>query len=151
MIHILERVQVIPGPVKRVWAYFATPENLNELTPPDMKFTILRRESLGRMYAGQLIEYRVEFIPGLRSRWLTEIAHVNEGHYFVDEQRIGPYRFWYHEHIFEVEGSGVRMTDRVTHEVGFGFLGELLYKLWIEKRLAAIFDHRVRKIKEIFG
>ncbi|HMV30099.1 MAG TPA: SRPBCC family protein, partial [Anaerolineales bacterium] len=79
-----------------------------------------------KMYPGQMIEYRVEFIRGIRSLWLTEITHVREGEFFVDEQRIGPYRLWHHEHIFESVNGGVKMTDRVTYMLPFELLGDIV-------------------------
>ncbi len=103
------------------------------------------------MYEGQIIEYRVEFVRGMRSLWLTEIAHVNDRAYFVDEQRVGPYRFWYHEHKFASVAGGVLMTDHVTYAAPFGFLGDFVTALWIRRRLDAIFDYRARKIAELFG
>jgi ligand-binding SRPBCC domain-containing protein len=145
----LFREQFIPAPLAQVWEYFCDPRNLNEMTPPDMNFEIVSLAP-GRMTEGQLIEYKVEFIRGLKSLWLTEIAHVRECEYFVDEQRIGPYRFWYHEHVFEAVDGGTKMTDRVTYAIGFGPLGDLLHALWIGKRLQGIFDFRIGKIKEVF-
>lgn len=132
MIHRLIRQQFIPKSGEQVWTFFATPANLNAMTPPDLDFEIV---SGGEppMYAGQLIEYRVRFLPFVRSRWLTEIAHVVDGRYFVDEQRIGPYRFWYHEHIFEPAEDGVQMTDRVTYALPFGILGDLVHVLWVRQ------------------
>jgi len=150
MIHYLHRVQVIPAPLEQVWEYFATPANLNEMTPPDMKFEIIAGGD-ERMYAGQIIEYRVEFVRGLRSLWLTEIAHVDDGRYFVDEQRVGPYRFWYHEHHFEPMEAGVKMTDRVTYAAPFGLLGDIVTALWIRRRLDGVFDYRSQKIVDLFG
>src|SRR5574338_54772 len=97
MLHVLYRQQLIPAPLETVWEFFCNPANLNQLTPPDMNFEIVQSGDM-KMYEGQLIEYRVEFLRGIRSPWLTEIAHVRECEYFVDEQRLGPYRFWYHEH-----------------------------------------------------
>jgi ligand-binding SRPBCC domain-containing protein len=150
MIHYLHREQIIHQPLQRVWDYFSDPSNLNELTPPDMKFEIISGgEAL--MYEGQVIEYRVEFVPGLRSLWLTEIAHVKAGEYFVDEQRVGPYRFWYHEHHFERLAAGVKMMDKVTFAAPFGPLGELATLFWIRHRLEEIFDFRYQKIVELFG
>lgn len=102
------------------------------------------------MTQGQIIEYRVEFIKGLRSLWLTEISHLREFEYFVDEQRIGPYRFWYHEHIFEDLGQKTRMIDHVTYSIGFGIVGDILNEIWIKQRLQFIFNYRTRKISEIF-
>ena len=148
-VKVLFREQFIPASPASVWAYFCDPRNLNEMTPPDMNFQIVSAAS-GPMSAGQLIEYRVEFIRGLRSLWLTEIAHVREGEYFVDEQRLGPYRFWYHEHVFAPQQGGTKMTDRVTYSIGFGPLGDLLHWLWIGRRLKGIFDFRAGKIKELF-
>jgi ligand-binding SRPBCC domain-containing protein len=146
---MLLREQMIPAAPEQVWEYFCDPRNLNEMTPADMNFMILSPMP-GRMSEGQIIEYRVEFIRGLRSLWLTEIAHVREPAYFVDEQRIGPYRFWYHEHVFEAAPGGTKMTDRVTYSIGFGPLGDLLNTLWIGRRLKGIFDYRCQKIKELF-
>lgn len=145
----LHREQLIPASREKVWDYFCDPRNLNEMTPSDMNFLIVT-DPLDRMYAGQLIEYKVEFIRGIRSRWLTEIAHVRELEYFVDEQRIGPYQFWYHQHHFEAVPGGTRMTDQVTYSIGFGPLGDLLNAIWIAARLKGIFDYRTQKMKEIF-
>jgi ligand-binding SRPBCC domain-containing protein len=145
----LFREQFIPAPQAAVWEYFCDPRNLNEMTPPSMNFEIISLPP-GRMTAGQLIEYRVEFIRGLRSPWLTEIAHVREGGYFVDEQRLGPYRFWYHEHTFKPAPGGTQMTDLVTYDIGFGPLGDFLNAIWIAGRLKGIFDFRIKKIQEIF-
>jgi len=150
MIHYLHREQIIPAPVKDVWDYFCEPKNLNEITPPDMNFEIVQGGD-EKMYEGQIIEYRVEFIRGVRSLWLTEIAHVRDGKYFVDEQRVGPYRFWYHEHVFEEHSAGTKMTDHVTYMIPFGLLGDLMNAVWISRRLKNIFDFRTQKIIELFG
>lgn len=150
MIHSLYCEQIIPAPLGQVWEYFCDPKNLNALTPPDMNFEILNGGD-ARMYEGQLIEYRVEFVRGLRSRWLTEISHVRECEYFVDEQRMGPYRFWYHEHGFKEVSSGTRMTDRVTYVIPGGPLGDILNSIWISGRLSHIFTFRRKTILELFG
>jgi len=150
MIHRLYRQQVIPAPLVQVWDYFATPKNLNAITPPDMNFKIVGGGGQ-KMYAGQLIEYRVQFMPLFTSRWLTEIAHLEEQAYFIDEQRIGPYRFWYHEHWFEAIENNTRMTDRVTYALPFGFLGELVHTVWVGPRLKTIFDYRTPKVASIFS
>ena len=150
MINYLHREQIIPASIEQVWKYFSTPHNLNEITPPDMNFEIVAGGD-ATMYEGQVIEYRVEFIRGIRSLWLTEIAHVCENEYFVDEQRVGPYSFWYHEHKFERVGAGVKMTDHVTYVAPFGILGDIVTAMWIRRRLEFIFDFRYRKIVELFG
>jgi ligand-binding SRPBCC domain-containing protein len=150
MIHSLYREQVIPALLENVWEYFCDPNNLNALTPPDMNFEILAGSD-AQMYEGQLIEYRVEFVRGIRSRWLTEISHVRECEYFVDEQRMGPYQFWYHEHSFAGTSLGTCMTDRVSYAVPLGFLGDILDRVWIAERLRYIFDYRRKRIIQLFG
>ena len=150
MIHYLHREQVIPTSIELVWRYFSDPKNLNPITPPDMNFEIVAGGDV-EMYEGQIIEYRVEFLRGVKSLWLTEIAHVRDFQYFVDEQRLGPYRFWYHEHHFEKIASGVKMTDHVTYAPPYGVLGDFVNAMWIRGKLERIFDFRFQKITELFG
>jgi ligand-binding SRPBCC domain-containing protein len=152
VIRHLHREQYIPGDPRRIWEFFATPRNLDALTPPSMTFEIIG-DVAPRMYSGQMIEYRVGIVAGITTRWLTEITHVREGEYFVDEQRVGPYRLWHHEHHFATaaDGRGVTMTDRITYDPGWGPLGGLIDRLWIGHQLAAIFDFRAGKIAELAG
>jgi len=151
MIHRLYREQVATGHPGAIWDFFASPHNLDTLTPSSLSFRIVG-DVAPRMFPGQLIEYRIGVLPGVTTRWLTEITHVREGEYFVDEQRIGPYRLWHHEHHFRAlpDGLGVRMTDLVTYEVGWGPLGDAVHALWIRRQLATIFDFRTRKVAEVF-
>jgi ligand-binding SRPBCC domain-containing protein len=152
MVHRLHRTQIIPRPPAEVWEFFATPRNLNALTPPDLSFQIVG-ELPARMYAGQLIEYRIGILPGVRVRWLTEITHVRDFEYFVDEQRIGPYRLWHHEHRFtpSTDGRTVTMTDEVSYEVGWGPIGEIVHALWVGRQLTTIFDYRAKRVGELFA
>ncbi len=150
MIYTLHHEQVIPAPLDQVWAYFATPRNLNEMTPPDMDFEFIAGGD-EPMYAGQVIEYKVAILPGLRVRWLTQITHVREKEMFIDEQRIGPYRLWIHEHRFQQVDGGVRMTDHVTYALPFGTLGDLVHALFVRRRLAHIFDFRRQQVAGLFS
>ena len=152
MIRQLHREQTVAGDLTRVWEFFASPQNLNAITPGDLTFRIVG-PTPARMYAGQVIEYRIGMLPGVTTRWLTEITHVRELEYFVDEQRVGPYRLWHHEHHFAAtpDGRGVVMTDRVTYEVGFGPIGEVLHAAWIGRQLKTIFDYRAARIAELFS
>jgi ligand-binding SRPBCC domain-containing protein len=149
MIRHVYREQFVAGDPARIWEFFATPHNLDTITPPRMKFEIVGAVA-PRMYPGQTIEYRIGILPGLSTRWLTEITHVREGEYFVDEQRVGPYSLWHHEHHFVPTAGGVNMTDHVTYAVGFGPIGWLVERCWIRGQLAEIFDFRRAKIAELF-
>ena len=150
MIHKLEREQLILAPLARVWPFFCDPRNLDNLTPDELGFRIVTPDP-PRMYPGQLIEYRVRFLPGLWAPWLTEIRQVVEERYFVDEQRVGPYRLWYHEHHFESVQGGVRMRDRVTYELPLGPVGEVVHAAWVRTKLRRIFDFRRETIERLFA
>lgn len=151
MIRRLHREQFIPGEPAQIWEFFATPRNLDLLTPSHLRFRIVG-DLAPKMHPGQLIEYRIGILPGLWTRWLTEITHVRAGEFFVDEQRLGPYRLWHHEHHFAAtpDGRGVQMTDRITYDPGWGPIGGLVDALWIRRQLIAVFDYRAKKTAEIF-
>jgi ligand-binding SRPBCC domain-containing protein len=145
----LHREQFVPGEPARIWEFFATPRNLDRLTSPHLRFRLTGAVA-ARMYAGQMIEYRVGIVPGLWSRWVTEITHVRDGEYFVDEQRLGPYRLWHHEHLFQPVPGGLHMVDHVTYDPGWGWLGGAAQALWIERKLRTIFDFRTAQIGRLF-
>jgi ligand-binding SRPBCC domain-containing protein len=152
MIRHLHREQFLPGEPGRIWDFFATPRNLAAITPRHMRFEIVG-DLPATMYPGQMIEYRIGVLPGITTRWLTEITHIREGEFFVDEQRLGPYKLWHHEHHFAPtpDGRGVMMTDRITYDPGWGFIGGLLDALWIRRQLATIFDFRARAVADVFA
>ena len=146
----LHREQFIPADPSQVWDFFATPRNLDELTPAHLKFRIVS-QTPGAMHPGQIIKYRISVLPGLWMRWVTEIRDVQPGVLFVDEQRSGPYKFWRHEHTFTPERGGVRMTDHITYDVGWGPFGWLVEKLWVQHQLKRIFDYRFVRVQALFG
>lgn len=148
-LHQLERHQFLPASLEEVWSYFSRPENLNEITPPDLKFQILFGGDQP-MYQGQPMAYRIQLFPLVKTTWLTEITQVRDLVYFADQQRLGPYRFWLHEHTFQPVDAGVKMEDQVTYQMPLGFLGELVHTLLVGPRLERIFDFRAVKIAELF-
>jgi ligand-binding SRPBCC domain-containing protein len=102
-------------------------------------------------YEGQIISYKIGILPGLSTSWITEITHINDQKYFVDEQRSGPYSMWHHEHFFEKNESGVMMADKVSYKVPFGIIGRMANRLFIEKQLRSIFTYRFNKLEELFN
>jgi ligand-binding SRPBCC domain-containing protein len=149
-IHHLERRQVIPVPLAQAWDYFATPRNLEEMTPPSLSFRILWGGD-EPMYQGQLIGYRVKVAPLMWVNWLTEITVVEHQHAFVDEQRRGPYRLWHHLHRFAAVDGGTECLDRVRYELPFGPCGDVLHSLWIKRQLSHIFAYRAQHLIQKFG
>lgn len=148
-IYTLETEQVLPIPADEAWDFFSTPVNLARITPDHMGFRITSGEP-GRMYPGQIISYRIGLLPGISSNWVTEITHVREGHYFVDEQRYGPYSMWHHEHHFEDHEQGTRMIDKVSYKIPFGLLGSLMHALLIKSQLKKIFTYRYAALERTF-
>lgn len=147
----LNYTQKISAPVADVWDFIAKPSNLKKITPAYMGFDILTLNIPERMYQGLMIAYRVKPILGLPMTWVTEITHVKEGIYFVDEQRKGPYSLWHHEHWVEEIPGGTLMTDLVSYYPPMGFLGDIVHPLLIRPRLKEIFEYRRRSLEEIFG
>ena len=150
-VQIIHRVQLIPASLDQVWSFFADPANLPRITPPDMHFVVLSAPQGDAIYAGQLIEYKLRPLPWLRTHWLTEITQVEKGHYFVDEQRRGPYSLWHHQHHFRKIDGGVEMTDMVHYTIPFGFLGNLADAFFVRRRLEAVFAYRREQVEAVFG
>ncbi len=150
-IYSIKTVQQIPVSLGEAWDFFSSPANLQLLTPADMDFRVISRHHGERMYAGQIIEYTVKPVLGIPVYWMTEITHVEDGRFFVDEQRFGPYRFWHHQHHFHEIPGGVEMTDIVHYKNPLWLLGDLANGLFVKKRLEQIFDFRFKKVEELFG
>jgi len=149
-VYTLKRVQVLPISLEKSWEFFSSPKNLKDITPPHMKFNIKYISGGESMYAGQIIKYRLFPIPGIPINWTTEITHVNEPYFFVDEQRFGPYALWHHQHWFrEVEG-GIEMTDEVNYAIPLGVIGRLAEALFVGKQVRSIFDYRYKVLAEKF-
>jgi ligand-binding SRPBCC domain-containing protein len=149
-IHRLKAVQRLPIPIDEAWAFFSHPKNLRAITPPWMDFRITN-EVPEVMYRGALITYTVRPLLGLRINWVTEITHLEEPRFFVDEQRFGPYRFWHHQHLFREADGGTEMTDIVDYALPFGPLGELAHRFSFRSRVEGIFAYRRQALIERFG
>jgi ligand-binding SRPBCC domain-containing protein len=149
-IHTLERTQSVPASMETCWSFFSDPRNLARITPPELGFEVLS-ELPARMHPGLMIEYRVRPLFGIPLTWLTEITHVQEPDFFVDEQRVGPYRIWHHEHHFADAGDGtVTMRDKVTYQLPFGPLGEIVHPFIVAPQLRRIFEFRDEAVRKIF-
>jgi len=145
----LEFTSFIPASIEDVWDFFSTPANLGKITPSSMNFEILTpvRKTI---YPGMMIGYRVSPFPGMRVNWLTEITHISERNFFIDEQRVGPYKVWHHEHHFKKVNGGVEMSDILTYVIPLGAFGRMLDAVLIESRVRGIFAYREIIIKELF-
>lgn len=151
-VYRLDTSQKLPISLEKAWEFLSSPYNLKTITPEHMGFKIINGvKPEDKMFEGQIIVYNINLLPGLRSEWVTEITHVKEGEYFIDEQRFGPYSLWHHRHkLTSIEG-GVQMDDTIHYKIPFGILGRLAQSLLIKKQLKTIFDYRHSKLESLFG
>jgi ligand-binding SRPBCC domain-containing protein len=147
----LHTTQKLPATIQEVWDFISSPANLKEITPPHMGFIVTSNTGSQKMYPGMIITYKVSPLLGIKLDWMTEITHVRDFEYFVDEQRIGPYSIWHHQHKIEPIEGGVLMTDIVTYEPPFGVLGAIANTIIIKSQLKQIFDYRTVALEKRFG
>lgn len=150
-IYSLKTVQTIPVGLDKAWDFFSSPDNLKLITPANLNFKIISLHHGSTMYAGQIIEYKVSPVLGIPLYWMTEITHVEDKKYFVDEQRFGPYSLWHHQHHFKEVPGGVEMTDIVHYKLPLWFLGSIAHSLFAKKQIKNIFYYRYKKVEELFG
>ena len=146
-----QTIQRIPISLEQAWDFFSNPANLQRITPGEMGFEIVSTFHGTTMYPGQLIEYTVKPLLGIPLYWMTEITHVQDMQYFIDEQRFGPYSLWHHQHHFKAIEGGVEMTDIVHYRIPLGPLGDLANALFVRHKLKKIFDFRYEAVENLFG
>ncbi|TDG37046.1 hypothetical protein EZJ43_05940 [Pedobacter changchengzhani] len=134
------------------WDFFSSPSNLTKITPDDMTFEVTTPNlEHTKMYPGMIITYKVSPLLGIKLNWMTEITHVKDNEYFIDEQRFGPFAFWHHNHHFEAIEGGVLMHDILHYGVGWGIFGSIANALVVKSKIDGIFDFRFKKVEELFG
>jgi ligand-binding SRPBCC domain-containing protein len=149
-IYRLETIQNLPISQPEAWDFLSDPKNLKRITPDYMGFKIVSGAA-ERMFAGQIIQYVVTPLLNIPTTWVTEITHVEEGNYFVDEQRFGPYDLWHHKHFIKPIEKGVEMIDIVDYKIPFGVLGRIAHPLIVAPKLKEIFEYRKKALIELFG
>jgi ligand-binding SRPBCC domain-containing protein len=150
-IHVLHATQIVPATVEECWAFFSDPRNLVHITPKALDFQVLS-ELPPQIYPGMMIEYRVRPLLGIPMTWLTEITHVDPLRRFVDEQRVGPYSIWHHEHTFAArKDGGTEIRDLVHYVLPLGWLGNIVHPFLVAPELRRIFAFRERAVRERFG
>ena len=145
------RSQNMPSSMNQVWDFISAPANLQKITPPYMGFEITNEDLPSSIHPGLIITYKVKPLLGLKMRWVTEITHVEEGTFFVDEQRVGPYTMWHHQHRIQPVPGGVKMDDIVSYVPPFGVMGALVHPFLIRNKLREIFDYRHSALEQVFG
>lgn len=150
-LYLLVRKQIIPGSIEEVWDFISSPDNLKDITPAYLGFDIKSRNLPDKIYPGMIIIYKVKPVLGIPLTWVSEITHVIDKQLFIDEQRLGPYAFWHHQHILEPVEKGVLMTDIVSYKLPLCFLGNLANWLFVKNQLEKIFSYREKVINKKFA
>ena len=148
-VHLLNRKQIIPGNISDVFEFFENPLNLEKITPPWLRFRVLSSTD-SRVGLGTKISYRLHWQIFPLS-WNSEISEYKKDIFFADEMTRGPYRSWYHRHLFRSVQDNVEMTDTIQYSLPLGLIGNLVHAVIIKQQLESIFDYRKKVIEEIFG
>lgn len=149
-IYRVHTIQHLSMDLDSAWDFLTDPNNLKTITPDYMGFKIIGG-SERKMYTGQIIEYIVTPLLGIKTKWVTEITHVEDKVYFVDEQRYGPYSMWHHKHFIKAVPGGVEMEDLIHYKIPLGWIGQLLHPILVKPKLNQIFEYRRKKLAELFG
>lgn len=149
-VYTLTSKQKLPISIDEAWTFLSDPKNLKTITPDYMSFDIISGAEKS-MFAGQIIQYIVTPIFGIKTHWVTEISHVEDKHYFVDEQRFGPYALWHHKHFIREIDGGVEMEDIIDYKIPFGAVGRMFHPILVKPKLTEIFNYRTEKLNQLFG
>lgn len=136
--------------INEAWSFLSNPKNLKDITPEYMRFDIISGDDK-KMFPGQIIEYILTPVFNIPFKWVTEITHVKQKKYFVDEQRFGPYYFWHHKHFIKEVEDGIIMEDIVHYKLPLGIIGRLAHRLFVRKKVEEIFSFRRKKLDSLFN
>lgn len=149
-IYTLKAKQNLPISLEQAWDFLSNPKNLKTITPDYMGFKIISGADRN-MFPGQIIQYIVTPVAGIKNKWVTEITHVKHLEYFVDEQRFGPYALWHHKHFVKEIAGGVEMEDIIDYKIPFGLIGQMMHPIVVKPKLKEIFEYRKQKLIDLFG
>lgn len=145
-----QKEQLVNTSIDTLWDFISSPQNLKKITPKHMGFNILNANLPDKIFEGMIIRYTVRPLLRIPVLWVTEITHVQEKAYFVDEQRVGPFSLWNHQHVLVPTENGVLMKDIISYKPPLGFLGSIANFLFIKRNLKTIFDYRAVVLEQLF-
>ena len=146
----LKTEQYIDHSIEKVFEFFSRPDNLSVITPEKMHFKIITPLPL-QMGKGKIIDYTIKVFIFFTIRWRSIISSYDVPNEFTDEQLLGPYAFWHHQHHFKMHIEGTLMSDTVTYAMPYGWLGRLIHWVSVKNQLQWIFHFRAKKLEEIFA
>jgi ligand-binding SRPBCC domain-containing protein len=171
MIYWAQFEQWVPAPVEQVFLFFANPGNLPRIMPPqtatelvELKLvpppgiapdpaTITDQAPLAGVGSEIVTSFRLTpFLP-LRAQWTALITEFQWNHHFADVQKKGPFKTFHHRHelIGEIRNQvpGTLVRDAIEYDVGFGWLGELARRFFVNPQMEKTFAYRQRALEKL--
>ena len=146
--HVLETRVWLGRPRPDVFAFFADPANLAQLTPPWLRVRLLTPHAV--LATGAVLDYELRWL-GLPLRWRAFVREYDPPYRFLDVQVRGPYARWEHRHRFLEEDGGTVVEDRLVYRLPLGPLGRALHAVLVGRQLRAAWAYRERRLGEVLG
>lgn len=95
----------------------------------------------GIIALGEFVTWRARHF-GVTWTMTSKVTEWDRPHRFVDEQVHGPFKSFWHEHVFTPVEHGTQLQDRVRFEAPLGVLGRLAERLVLARYLPHLIDVR---------
>lgn len=110
-----------------LFSFHENPENIRKIAPASLKICSVECASVA-VEGGQFRIRASQF--GLPIDWTGRWERVERPGILVDAGVRSPFQVWRHSHVFQADGDGSVMTDRVDYLLKGGVAGELVSR-WI--------------------
>jgi ligand-binding SRPBCC domain-containing protein len=171
MIHRIQFEQWVSVDIEKVFLFFANPNNLPRIMPPETgtelsavrlapppltpagQPALANRGSLAGVGSEIVTSFRpLPFLP-FRAQWIALITEFEWNHHFADIQEKGPFKRFKHRHEFSVETrngvAGTTLRDVIEYDPGFGMLGNIAQKLFVDASLKRTFAYRRKTVEKL--
>ena len=95
----------------------------------------------GVLSAGDSVTWEARHF-GVPFRMTARVTEYERPRRFVDEQERGPFKVWWHEHLFEERKGATHMTDFVRFQSPAGALGRAVDRLVLSRYMTRLLTGR---------
>lgn len=135
----------LSAPKAEVFQLLSDPRELNGLTPEWFRLSFLSESPEG-LEAGVRLRYRLR-LKGIPWTWESRIDGWEPPSRFSYTQERGPYRWFWHDHQFEVVSGGTLVRDVLEYSV---WGGRVLNRWVVEPWLRDLFEWRATELRRRF-